>query len=117
MLDDNPLHQHGLSRDLFEGIEIEELYMLAVIGYHYIREKEQDLKAHEQSMVGSGMTDKEYSVKEKKEADRLSHLFYERRNGECKAKETAMQILAKYKSIKMSKMLQNLKKEREEEKK
>ena len=117
MLGDNPLHQHGLERDFFTDMDAEEAMMLATIGYHYVREREQELKAQEQNKIRSGFADKKYSATEKKEADRLCMLFYERRNGECIAKEAAMTILAKYKNIKLAKMIKNLEKKREEEKK
>lgn len=116
MLGDNPLHQHGLHRDLFEDMEIEEIYMLATIAHYYIKEKEQDLKANEQSQINSGFTTQEYTDEEKEEADRLAVLFYERRNGQRIAKEAVMQVLAKHKNVKLSKMIAKMKKEREEKK-
>ena len=117
MLDDNPNYQHGFERDFFDNMEPEEMVMLATVGYYYIRERELQLKAQEQSRLSDGFVGERIAEKDRKEADRLAILLYERRNGECRAKEAAMSILAKYKNISMSKMLQKLKKEREEEKK
>lgn len=110
---DSEKYHGGLERHVLESYDAMEIRLLATIAHFHVLESEEDLKGSYHMQQSHICKDK----KDIKEHDRLTTLFYERRNGFRKAKEGIMSMLHTYKAFKMSELIKKLKKEKEEKEK
>ena len=113
-LDEYP---HGYERDIFENMPVEELYILASIGYYHIKAESESLRATKQVRISSGILEgNNASDKEKEEAEHLTQVFYNRRNEYNKAKDACMHIYGRYKNIQTHKMMEKFEEKCKKEK-